>query len=142
MTTFRSHQKQFVLGPEPVRVRPDWISFQLADRVVLSCCPKLRATRLRSLDGKEYFLLGVAVLADVPATIPELFQTKSSSEIVLVPYEEAYRDEGFEDMPRRIPDVSKLERVTGFRCETPLERIVDDVIEDQRARLASEPAAR
>jgi hypothetical protein len=81
MTTFRSHQKQFVLGPEPVRVRPDWISFQLADRVVLSCCPKLRATRLRSLDGKEYFLLGVAVLADVPATIPELFQTKSSSEI-------------------------------------------------------------
>jgi UDP-glucose 4-epimerase len=63
----------------------------------------------------------------------------SSSEIVFVPYEEAYT-EGFEDMPRRVPDASKLERATGFRYETPLETIIDDVIADQRARLTALPS--
>ncbi len=61
----------------------------------------------------------------------------SASEIVLVPYAEAY-GAGFEDMPRRVPDVEKLARVTGFRYETTLEQIVDDVLEDQRTRRSGE----
>ncbi|MEO6444092.1 MAG: GDP-mannose 4,6-dehydratase [Gemmatimonadaceae bacterium] len=60
----------------------------------------------------------------------------SKSEIVLVPYSEAYAV-GFEDMMRRVPDVSKLERLTGFRPATPLETIVRDVVDDQRAGLAA-----
>ena len=58
----------------------------------------------------------------------------SSSEIKLVPYDEAYPP-GFEDMMRRVPDVSRLERTTGFKPMTPLAQIVRDVVEDQRARL-------
>jgi UDP-glucose 4-epimerase len=58
----------------------------------------------------------------------------SQSEIVLVPYGEAYAA-GFEDMMRRVPDVTKLERVTGFRPSTSLDVIIRDVVEDQRARL-------
>jgi UDP-glucose 4-epimerase len=58
----------------------------------------------------------------------------SSSEIEFVPYSEAYA-EGFEDMQRRVPDASKLERVIGFRPRTPLARIIEDVVADQRARL-------
>lgn len=58
----------------------------------------------------------------------------SASEIVHVPYGEAYAA-GFEDMMRRVPDVSRLERVTGFRPLTPLSTIIDDVIADQRERL-------
>ena len=57
----------------------------------------------------------------------------SDSPIALVPYEEAYA-EGFDDMPRRVPDVSKLFAATGYRPSTPLEEIVDDVLADQRAR--------
>ena len=38
--------------------------------------------------------------------------TNSKSEITFVPYDEAY-EEGFEDMPRRVPDLSKIERVLG-----------------------------
>lgn len=60
----------------------------------------------------------------------------SRSEIVLVPYGEAYAA-GFEDMMRRVPDVSKLQRVTGFRPDTSLDVIIRDVVEDQRARLAA-----
>jgi UDP-glucose 4-epimerase len=62
--------------------------------------------------------------------------TETDSDIVLVPYTEAYA-EGFEDMQRRVPDVSKLERLIGFRPETPLEQIVRDVVADQRSRLAA-----
>jgi nucleoside-diphosphate-sugar epimerase len=60
----------------------------------------------------------------------------SHSEIVLVPYAEAYA-EGFEDMQRRVPDVSKLEKAIGFRPRTPLTQIIADVVADQRARLAA-----
>jgi len=54
--------------------------------------------------------------------------TKSSSEIVFVPYEKAY-EEGFEDMPRRIPDISKIEKLIGYRPTVSLERILERVIE-------------
>ncbi len=63
----------------------------------------------------------------------------SRSEIVLVPYGEAYAA-GFEDMMRRVPDVSKLQAVTGFCPDTSLDVIIRDVVEDQRARLAAAAA--
>ena len=58
----------------------------------------------------------------------------SASEIQRVPYREAYAA-GFEDMMRRVPDVSRLERATGFRPRTPLATIIADVVADQRERL-------
>ena len=77
-----AHQKQFVLGPEAVRVRPEWEALQLADRLILSLCPKLRVSKLRSRDGKDYYLLGLAVPADTPgSTVERAFPTKHSAEI-------------------------------------------------------------
>jgi len=63
--------------------------------------------------------------------------TGSPSKIVYIPYSEAY-EEGFEDMPRRVPDTSKAERVIGFRARTPLDGILRAVISDvaQRRELA------
>ena len=55
----------------------------------------------------------------------------SQSEIVHVPYTEAYA-EGFEDMPRRVPDVSKLERTIGMRPRRSLDSIIADVLADKR----------
>lgn len=54
--------------------------------------------------------------------------TNSDSEIVFVPYDEAY-EEGFEDMPRRVPDVSKVQALVGFRPQMSLEGILRSVIE-------------
>ena len=48
----------------------------------------------------------------------------SRSEIVLVPYSEAY-PEGFEDMHRRKPSVEKLEKFTGFKPAIPLREIIE-----------------
>lgn len=58
----------------------------------------------------------------------------SQSEIRLIPYAEAYA-EGFEDMLRRVPDLTRLERTINFRPRTPLASIIRDVVADQRARL-------
>jgi UDP-glucose 4-epimerase len=57
--------------------------------------------------------------------------TKSDSPITHIPYEQAY-EPGFEDMPRRVPSLEKLERLTGFRPVTPLSHIVDRVVDHFR----------
>jgi UDP-glucose 4-epimerase len=59
--------------------------------------------------------------------------TGSSSAITYVPYQEAY-EEGFEDMPRRVPDTSKAARVIGFQARTSLDGILREVIRDLAAR--------
>src|SRR6266516_640985 len=60
-------------------------------------------------------------IMDLARKVKEL--TNSESEIVLVPYDEAY-EEGFEDMPRRIPDISKVNAQIGFKPEMSLEGIL------------------
>ena len=59
--------------------------------------------------------------------------TGSSSEIVHVPYDEAYAP-GFEDMQRRVPDISKIRRVTGWQPEIALEQTLAQVIADRQQR--------
>jgi UDP-glucose 4-epimerase len=54
-------------------------------------------------------------------------RTRSKSEIVMVPYDKAY-EEGFEDMHRRIPDTTKLSRLTGYEPKVGLDEILDRVI--------------
>lgn len=54
--------------------------------------------------------------------------TRTNSEIRYIPYDEAY-EEGFEDMPRRVPDLGKIERLLGYRPTCSLREIVQDVID-------------
>ncbi len=56
-----------------------------------------------------------------------LARAHSRSEIVFVPYEEAYSP-GFEDMRRRLPDTTRVRRLTGWAPGRDLGRILDDVI--------------
>ena len=74
----------------------------------------------------------VNIGSDEEVTIEGLAQlvkerTGSSSPIIYVPYEQAY-EPGFEDMPRRVPALEKLVRLTGFRPRKSLPEIVDRVV--------------
>jgi UDP-glucose 4-epimerase len=60
---------------------------------------------------------------------------ESSSPIMLVPYEHAY-EAGFEDMRRRVPDISRLTALTGFRPTLDLDDIIRTVIEYEQAHSA------
>jgi UDP-glucose 4-epimerase len=57
--------------------------------------------------------------------------TGSSSEIVRVPYDQAY-EAGFEDMPRRVPDISKIADLIGYTPTVELDEILTRVIESFR----------
>ena len=55
-------------------------------------------------------------------------KAKSDSEIVFVPYEKAY-EEGFEDMPRRVPDTNKIAALVGYEPKVSLDEILQRVID-------------
>lgn len=86
-------------------------------------------------------------LADEPAAVGEVYNigsreevtieslarrtielAQSSSGIVFVPYNQAY-EEGFEDMRRRVPDISKIKHTIGWEPEIGLDGILTFVIE-------------
>jgi len=52
---------------------------------------------------------------------------KSNSEIVMIPYEQAY-EQGFEDMHRRVPDTTKIRNAVGFQPERSLDQILERII--------------
>jgi nucleoside-diphosphate-sugar epimerase len=58
--------------------------------------------------------------------------TGSHSTIEFVPYASVY-PEGFEDMNRRLPDVSKLQAAIGFRPQRPLREIISDIVAEKSA---------
>jgi UDP-glucose 4-epimerase len=58
-------------------------------------------------------------------------QTNSKSEITFTGYEEAYAT-GFEEMARRVPDISKLTKFTGWEPKMDLVKIIDDVSKSYR----------
>lgn len=93
---------------------------------------------------------GVLMLADSPdsngdvfnigteeeVTVQELAErviarVGSSSRVEFIPYEQAFGP-GFEDMPRRVPDLSKINRLVGYRPRVSLDQLLDLTIEHIR----------
>jgi UDP-glucose 4-epimerase len=68
-------------------------------------------------------------MKDLAARIVEL--TGSSSEITLVPYDQAYAP-GFEDMMRRLPSTEKIRELCGWEPTRPLDGIIHDVVDHFR----------
>jgi len=65
-------------------------------------------------------------IKDLANLIKEI--TNSPSDIVYIPYDQAY-EEGFEDMKRRIPDLSKAKELIGFEPKVDLRGIIQQVIQ-------------
>lgn len=63
-----------------------------------------------------------------------LSMTGSASPLLHIPYEQAYQ-EGFEDMERRVPDLTKIKRLIGYRNTCSLEGMLAKVIEYERSRI-------
>lgn len=64
-------------------------------------------------------------ILELARTIKDLASSKS--EIVHIPYEEAY-ETGFEDMRYRVPDISKIANLTGYEPQTSLEQMLRGII--------------
>ena len=104
-------------------------------------------TQSRSFTYVGDVVRAMVALIDEPAAIGQVFNigngreisinaladrvkalTGSSSDIVRVPYDQAY-EAGFEDMPRRVPDISKLSALVGYAPTVELDEILTRVIE-------------
>jgi len=59
--------------------------------------------------------------------------TGSTSEIVFIPYDQAY-EAGFEDMPRRVPDITRIRTLVGYEPTVGLDEILQQVIDYFRSR--------
>jgi UDP-glucose 4-epimerase len=83
--------------------------------------------RAFNLGGAEEISIGALAERVIAAT-------GSSSGIRLVPYEEAYAGEGFEDMRRRVPDNTAAGELVGFVPRTPLDEMIRAIAADIRSR--------
>jgi nucleoside-diphosphate-sugar epimerase len=95
-------------------------------------CPGIEGEVINIGNDREITIRGLAELVRQ--------RTNSTSEIVYVPYDEAYGP-GFEDMTQRVPSLDKLQRLTGYRPSTPLEVAVDSVAQRLRTALNLELAS-
>jgi UDP-glucose 4-epimerase len=68
-------------------------------------------------------------IGDLAAKIKSM--TGSKSEIVTIPYDQAY-EAGFEDMPRRVPDISRIRALVGYEPTVQLDETLRRVIEHFR----------
>lgn len=63
--------------------------------------------------------------------------TESESRLVYVPYDEAY-EQGFEDMMRRVPDISKIRKLIDYQPSIDLDGILSSIIEFHREKMVGE----
>jgi UDP-glucose 4-epimerase len=80
----------------------------------------------------------VNIGSDRPVSIRELAEmvitaAKSSSSLQFQSYTDAY-DQDFEDIRRRVPDLTKLRRIVNYQPQFTLEDIIQQVIESQQAK--------
>ncbi len=113
-------------------------------------------TQTRSFTYVKDLVRGIIALIDEPRAVGGIFNiggdeeisinnlaerikaiTASSSPIVHVPYDEAYQ-EGFEDMERRVPDITKIVNLIGYKNTCSLDTILAKVVEYERKRLGIE----
>jgi UDP-glucose 4-epimerase len=97
----------------------------------------------------------LAKMADDPRAVGQVYNIGSTEEITImdlaervrtladsrsvircVPYDEAY-EEGFEDMPRRVPDITKIRELIGFEPQVPLDDTIRRVVQYMTVELGT-----
>jgi len=107
----------------------------------------------RNFTYVEDVVRGILGLIDEPKAVGEIFNIGGNGEISMndlaarvksitgspspirnIPYDQAYQ-EGFEDMERRVPDITKIENLIGYRNTYDLNAILRKVVEYERNKL-------
>lgn len=108
---------------------------------VLDVVPALMALAANSASYGQVYNIGNTqeiTMLDLAEKIKTM--TGSSSNIVRIPYDQAYKG-GFEDIQRRLPDLTKLNTLIGYVPSYNLEAILSSVIEYERARMPASAVA-
>ena len=92
----------------------------------------VRLTREPRAVGEVFNIgnMGEVTISDLAERVKQM--TGSASPIHYIPYDQAY-EAGFEDMPRRVPDITKIRDFVGYEPKVKLDDIIRSVIEHMRA---------
>ena len=85
-----------------------------------------------NISGDVFNIGGIGEITMLALANQVIAQTKSTSQIETIPYSDAYGP-GFEDMQRRVPDISKIAGAIGWTPRVSLEGIIEDVVAFIRA---------
>jgi UDP-glucose 4-epimerase len=89
-----------------------------------------RLAQARGAEGEAFNVAGTEEISINALAQRILERTGSPSTTMHIPFEDVY-GEGFEDPGRRVADTTKLEQVTGYRCETPIDLVIERMLEHQ-----------
>ena len=124
---------QWALAGEPIQVYGDGTQSRCFANVHDVVDAISRLAHADSTSG-EVFNIGSNEEVTIGALAERVkARTGSAAEIVRVPYDQAY-EIGFEDMRRRVPDISKINRAIGWAPSTPLDTTIDQIIAYFRAQ--------
>jgi len=84
--------------------------------------------------GQVFNIGGIEEISMLDLAKKILALTESKSEIVLIPYEEAYQAD-FEDMMRRVPSVEKVAGLIGFKPHVNLDDILPEIVTFMRKEI-------
>ena len=117
---------QAALKNEPITIYGDGTQSRVFCHVADAVEAIAKIAQSDSTIGDVYNVGGTGEVSIKQLAEQVLAVTGSKSEITYTQYSDAY-PAGFEDIQRRVPDISKIKRVLGWQPEIGLEQIIKDI---------------
>ena len=122
---------QAALANEPITIYGDGSQSRVFCHVQDAIKAILTLAATDSTIGDVFNVGGVGETAIKELAEQIIKQTNSTSAITYTPYSDAY-PAGFEDMQRRVPDITKIKKMINWEPANTLANIIDDVAESFR----------
>ena len=122
---------QSALKNEPITIYGDGTQSRVFCHVADAVRAILTIAKTDSTIGEVYNVGGVGETTIKQLAEKIIEQTKSTSAITYTPYDQAYTA-GYEDMQRRVPDITKIKNAIGWSPEHTLDLIIDDVAAEMK----------
>jgi UDP-glucose 4-epimerase len=117
---------QSALKNEPITIYGDGTQSRVFCHVADAVRAILTIAKTDSTIGEVYNIGGVGETTIKQLADKIIERTKSNSTITYTPYDQAYTA-GYEDMQRRVPDITKVKNAISWSPENTLDSIIDDV---------------
>ena len=122
---------QSALNNEPITIYGDGTQSRVFCHVADAVRAILTIAKTDSTIGEVYNVGGVGETTITQLAEKIIERTKSTSTITYTPYDQAYTV-GYEDMQRRVPDITKIKNAIGWSPENTLDSIIDDVVAEMK----------
>ena len=122
---------QSALTSEPITIYGDGTQSRVFCHVADAVRAILTIAKTDSTIGEVYNVGGVGETTIKQLAEKIIERTKSTSALTYTPYDQAYTA-GYEDMQRRVPDITKIKNAIGWSPDNTLDSIISDVAAEMK----------